>query len=175
MYCSDPEFAVAHNNLGLALWARGEREEAISQYREALRIDPRAPAFHLNLANALSEMAELDEAIDHLQQAVQFDPKSAAARYSLGLALDDKGRRDEAISQFEEAIRLLRKGLPRPTSSSAPLCAPRAGWRIVSERGRGGTTQAPPAVNEAQKQMRHSGHGQSRLHVTGIHCPIGLR
>jgi tetratricopeptide (TPR) repeat protein len=37
----NPKYAKAHYNLGLALGRQGNLEEAMSHYREAVRIDPR--------------------------------------------------------------------------------------------------------------------------------------
>ena len=37
---TDPDFAYAHNNLGVALANKGELDKAIYHFREALRIKP---------------------------------------------------------------------------------------------------------------------------------------
>jgi tetratricopeptide (TPR) repeat protein len=48
-----PDWAGAHNNLGLALEKRGRLEEAISHYKEALRIRPDYAKAKDNLERAL--------------------------------------------------------------------------------------------------------------------------
>ena len=54
---------VAHNNLGVALADQGRLEEAISQYREAIRLKDDNSEAHNNLGIALAAQGKLDEAI----------------------------------------------------------------------------------------------------------------
>ena len=52
-----PNYAKAHNNLGLALANSGGRwPEAIAEYQAALRINPDLAQVHFNLGNALSQL-----------------------------------------------------------------------------------------------------------------------
>jgi protein O-mannosyl-transferase len=97
---------LAHNNLGNALHKKGQRDEAIAHYQEAIRLNPGFALAHDNLGNALDEKGEADEAIRHFQEAIRLKPDYAEAHYNLGNALGRKGQRDEAIAQYQEAIRL---------------------------------------------------------------------
>jgi len=99
--------AVFHNNLGLALCAKGRLDEGISHYHESIRLEPKAAVFHNNLGYALRDKGWLDEAIGHFEESIRLDPKaSAAAHYNLGLALRDKGRLGEAIGHFQKTLQL---------------------------------------------------------------------
>jgi tetratricopeptide (TPR) repeat protein len=49
-------------------------EEAITHYREALRIQPDYAEAHYSLANALARQGELEEAELHYQEAVRIRP-----------------------------------------------------------------------------------------------------
>ena len=49
-----PDYAEAHNNLGIALAQTGKIEDAIGQYEQALRIKPDYAEAHYNLGNALA-------------------------------------------------------------------------------------------------------------------------
>ena len=49
----DPRDAVAYNNLGSALQAKGQIEEATEAYRTAANLDPSREAFQSNLKAAL--------------------------------------------------------------------------------------------------------------------------
>jgi Flp pilus assembly protein TadD len=95
-----------HNNLGYALEREGRLEEAETQYREAMRIDPDYYLAHSNLGNVLKEEGRLDEAIRHYRKAIRSQPEFVLAHTELGLALAMQGRIDEAVASHREALRL---------------------------------------------------------------------
>ena len=64
-----PDFVVAHNNLGNALFAERKTEEAISHYKTAIRLKPDHTGAHNNLGNALTVLGRIKEADHHLQVA----------------------------------------------------------------------------------------------------------
>lgn len=97
---------VAHNNLGLALAGEGKTEEAISQYREALRIRPAYATARTNLGAALSKQGKLDEAVANYTEVLRAKPDMAEAHLNLGAALASQGKIDEAISRYQQAVRL---------------------------------------------------------------------
>jgi tetratricopeptide (TPR) repeat protein len=97
---------AAHNNLGMALYQRGSTEEAMAQFREALRLDPDNAQAHTNLGNTLLREGYTEEAIAEYREAFKIDPAEAEAHYDLGNALLQQGRTEEAIAQFREAIRI---------------------------------------------------------------------
>ena len=97
---------LAHNNLGLALAARGHNDEAIAHYRKALEITPDYALAHNNLGNALAQRGQIDEAIAHYQKAVGVQSHYADAHYNLGNALALRGQTDDAIAHFKRAIEI---------------------------------------------------------------------
>jgi serine/threonine protein kinase/Flp pilus assembly protein TadD len=101
-----PDSPGAHLNLGLALRAGGQLDEAIACYRRAIALDPNFVAAHSNLGNALAELDQVDEGIACCRQAIALDPKSASAHYNLGTVLHGMGRLDEAIASFRRAVAL---------------------------------------------------------------------
>ena len=103
---SSPTTRTSHNNLGLALASRGQVDEAIAHYRQALDIKPDYAEAHINLGNALADRGQFDEAIAHYRQALEIKPDNVDAHYNLGLALAGRGQVDEAITCFRKALEI---------------------------------------------------------------------
>ncbi len=97
---------IAHNNLGDALDRKGQIDEAIIHYQEAIRLKPDYAKAYNNLGNARYKKGQIDEAIRQYRQALCLAPDYAAIHNNLGIALGVKGQTDEAIRQFQEALRL---------------------------------------------------------------------
>jgi Flp pilus assembly protein TadD len=97
---------VAHNNLGLALEKKGQTDEAIRQYQEAIRLTPGFAEAHNNLGIALQNQGQLDEARSQFQEALRLEPNNAEIHNNLGASLSETGQTDQAIGQLQEALRL---------------------------------------------------------------------
>jgi superkiller protein 3 len=85
----------------------GRLDDAIAEYKNALRLNADyAPAWR-NLGAALFNQGNTPRAIEAFQRALILLPGSADAHYVLGLALLRlPGRTDDAVAQLEEALRL---------------------------------------------------------------------
>ena len=100
-------------NLGRLRYDQHRLEEAISEYRLAIQLDPKDAHPHTNLGTVLSDQGKREEAISEYRLAIQLDPKDALPHYNLGNVLSDQGKREEAISEYRLAIQLDPK-LPAP-------------------------------------------------------------
>lgn len=78
-----PMDAKTHNNLGTTLRRQGRVDEAIIQYQEALKIDPRYAPAHYNLGNALLEKGDANEAILEYQTALKLKPDNMMIQKNL--------------------------------------------------------------------------------------------
>ena len=59
-----PDYAEAHNNLGVALEDRGSLDGAIAEYREALRLKPDFPQGRVGLGRSLEKQRNGKAALD---------------------------------------------------------------------------------------------------------------
>jgi len=88
----------------------GRLEEAIPEYREALRLKTDFPEVDNNLGGALLEKGQFDEAIAEFRKALRRNKDMFQAHNNLGNALGAKGRLDEAVAELREALRLNNDG-----------------------------------------------------------------
>jgi hypothetical protein len=87
-----PQNVLAHSNLGMALMQRGEFDEAIKRFEEALRIDPKCEDAQCGLGVTLARQGRFDEAVPHLEQAVKLWPESPAFKSNLCRALTSRAK-----------------------------------------------------------------------------------
>ncbi len=97
------------HELDLALDLARERklDEAIPQFRKALRMAPGDARGHYQLALALDRHGDTEEAIAEFRKALEADPTSFYApttRGDLALVLARTGRFDEAIENYSKAL-----------------------------------------------------------------------
>lgn len=102
----NPGSWMAHVNLGNALRQEGKPDDAIAQYEEALRLDPKEAEAHHNIGLTLMQKGKVDDAIAQYRQALQFDPKLLSAYVNLGDALLQKGKADDAMAQYIAALKI---------------------------------------------------------------------
>ena len=81
-----PNYAAAHENIGVRLVRLGNREEAMYHFSEAVRLEPNLAEAHSDLAILLAEQGKLDEAIEHYYEALRLKPNLAVAHNNLGYA-----------------------------------------------------------------------------------------
>jgi protein O-mannosyl-transferase len=98
--------AVAHNDLGQALFQKKRPDEAIVHFQKALQIKPDYAEAHHNFGNALLQTGRADEAMLQYQRALDVNPQDARSHNNLGYVLLQKKRVDEAIVHFEQALKI---------------------------------------------------------------------
>jgi tetratricopeptide (TPR) repeat protein/serine/threonine protein kinase len=107
-----PEAAAVHNNLGIALENKDQREDAATCYRRAIELDPRYAVPHNNLGGVFVKNKELDKAIACYRKAIELDRQFAPAYYNLGQVLVMKDELDEAIACYRKACEIAPKHYP---------------------------------------------------------------
>jgi cytochrome c-type biogenesis protein CcmH/NrfG len=72
---------VAHTNLGLALYDQGKVDEALVEFRKAIRLEPVDSQAHYHLGDALTKQRKRAETIAEFRMARDLaSPGSALAR-----------------------------------------------------------------------------------------------
>ena len=97
-----------------AYWSRGEandqtgqKERAIADYTEAIRLEPDATRAYFARGQIYQSRGDHDLAIADFSKFVQLDPKAFGALYARGNSYREKGDLDRAIADYNEAIRIL--------------------------------------------------------------------
>ena len=98
--------AVWFYNQGVLLEKQGQKQAAIENYEEALRIrDDYVPAM-TNLGALLVQVGQPQAAVMVLEHAVKLNPKQPNLHNNLGGAFQVVGRLDEAIEHFQTELQL---------------------------------------------------------------------
>jgi TolB-like protein/Flp pilus assembly protein TadD len=101
----DPQLGEAHVALGQTYSLRFDYARSVSEYREALRLEPDNALAWDQLAWALAYQQPPDaiEAEKAAREAIRLQPTSPAAHYHLGRALMFQGRFDDAALAFQRS------------------------------------------------------------------------
>ncbi|MCU0542126.1 MAG: tetratricopeptide repeat protein [Oscillatoriaceae cyanobacterium Prado104] len=101
---ADYNYAKPHYSLGKAFAKKGEWEQAISSYRQALALDYHSAEIYQSLGEALVKNGEFDEAVTVYQKAVEIQPDLWEVHHNLGDIWQGKGRLNEAVTAYRLAI-----------------------------------------------------------------------
>jgi tetratricopeptide (TPR) repeat protein len=96
----------AVTNLGIALSANGQHDEAILLLAMVAKDRPELASAHADMANALLAADRVEDAIGGFSEALRVDPESAQAYCGLGLAYQRIQRWHEAAESFRTTERL---------------------------------------------------------------------
>ena len=96
---------AAQYELAFALHQQGRLNEAIAEYRHALRLEPDAPAPYWNYGLALNLAGKTEEAVRMLRRSLELQPDNPAVRADYARLLANAGRRAEALLEFRRAVR----------------------------------------------------------------------
>jgi protein O-mannosyl-transferase len=100
----NPGCWMAHNNLGMVLFEKGQLDDAIRHYRTTLEMQPDFWDADYNLGTALLGKGQVDEAIFYCDKAVRMQPNDPDAHVAFANALLQKKRTDDAIAHYQKAI-----------------------------------------------------------------------
>lgn len=95
---------LAHNYLGLALFAKGKVDEALYHYNEAIRISPYYAEAYNNRGIVYGSKEQYQLAINEYNKAIVHKPDYAFAYYQRGIAYTKLGQYQQAIEDYNQVI-----------------------------------------------------------------------
>lgn len=98
------KIANMHADVGDAYRAAGLPEEAVAEYRRALRLCPGYSDIRTKLAMALAESGRIDEGTAELRAVLDQQPDYTPAQLNLGLFLRRTGDVEGARNVFEQIL-----------------------------------------------------------------------
>jgi serine/threonine protein kinase/tetratricopeptide (TPR) repeat protein len=103
----DPEIADAHVFLGTSLLSLGQVDEAITEIREAIRLEPDNAQAHQSLARALwMGKGDFVAAVPAFERAIELNPQAGYSYLQLSLLLAWLGEFDRAAEISRQAVDL---------------------------------------------------------------------
>ncbi len=106
LMAAHPNVFILHHVLSLSLDGQGKYAEAVTSYRNALKLQDNMPDLWFNCAIALTHLNRLDKAVSAYQQALQIQPEFFEAYGNLGTIFQRQGRLDEAIKSYQAGLKI---------------------------------------------------------------------
>ena len=97
--------SAIHNNLGQALYVKGDVENAMKHWKRALSIHPDATTY-FNIGNALDDMKRYEEALRYYQKALELNPSYVEVHNNLGITYINLNQLDKSIYHLKKALSL---------------------------------------------------------------------
>lgn len=94
--------AKEHFDKGVQLSLKGQIDEAIKEYEETIRLNPKSSEAHNNLGFAYMDKGDVDKALEHQKHAVEINPNLANAYFGLAMAYEKKGDKPNAIANWKK-------------------------------------------------------------------------
>ena len=108
-----PDSIWTHQSAAEAYESQGSYNDAITEYRQVLAIDPRRPGIHYRLGRTLLAQArektsadDVAAAVTEFDQELKLDPLNASAAYEIGEIHRRASEFEEAQRYFELALKI---------------------------------------------------------------------
>jgi tetratricopeptide (TPR) repeat protein len=112
-YPASPRLAIG---LGIALYSRGNYDDAVKSLLHAADLNPRDPRCYLFLSKAYdSSPSQADEVIERFRRFSELQPDNARAAYYYAISLWKGKRAQDPNVDFQKIESLLRKAIARDT------------------------------------------------------------
>src|SRR5262249_13848996 len=94
---------------GIEYARKGERDRAIADFSEAIRLDPKYANAFVNRGIAYAKKSEYDRAIADYSEAIRLDPQNASAFWNRGRANRAKGEGTGGREELDQTTQLRPK------------------------------------------------------------------
>ncbi|MDB4264704.1 tetratricopeptide repeat protein, partial [bacterium] len=102
-----PDFALAHNDLGVLYYNRSEKEKALACYEKAAQLAPENVTFKKNLADFYCvEQGRLEDALKLYIGVLEIQPEDTETLLSLGEICTAFGKKADARVFFERILEI---------------------------------------------------------------------
>jgi len=102
-----PDAGAAHNNLGRVYLRMEHYDDAVAEFKEAIRIDPYLMVSYFNLNSIyLFQLGDIASALALCKQQISYNDRDQGAFYHLGWAYLGKDDFDQARAAFEKALEI---------------------------------------------------------------------
>ena len=101
---NEPDSALGHYAKAWLANEQNDFEQAVIEYREALKLDPQFAEAYNGLGVAYFNQDDEEAAIESFRKALQLSPNLIHARINLAMAYFEQGQIDEAIRENERAL-----------------------------------------------------------------------
>jgi tetratricopeptide (TPR) repeat protein len=98
--------AWAYSNRGVGYENKGDRDRALADYNEAVRLDPKNGDAFRNRGGIYDLKGDRDRAIANYDEALRLNTRDGVAYFNRGNIYESKGDHERAITDYNEAIRL---------------------------------------------------------------------
>ena len=102
---NDPGSYRAHQLRAQLHDSRGQTDEAVREYRAALRLKPDLQNVHFAIGSLLWSLSRFDEALPELEAELRINPNHPEALYEIADILQVRGRNAQAKERLLESLR----------------------------------------------------------------------
>ena len=102
-----PNYALAHNDLGVLYYNDGNKEEALNHYRQAVRFEPENVTFQKNLADFyFVEAGRVEEALQIYIKLLEVNPTDIETLLILGQICGSLKKVDDAMVFYNKVLEI---------------------------------------------------------------------
>lgn len=145
--------ARAHTDLGAAYLQQGKFEIALSEFTEAIQIDPSYALAYNGMGLVRAALGEDALADASYKKSIELQPNNSESHNNYGSFLCSRKRYDESIGHFLTAVKNPLYGTPNLAYANAGICSARKNDNKNAEIYLNKALQIEPLTHSAATQL----------------------